>query len=183
MGDSIERVNAGARVRPLGFGARIRWTPTQCETDRPVHLRFRETGPRGGVIAAKLFVGNLSFKTTRDQLTELFEQCGELVDVFVPMDRATGKPRGFAFVEFANESDAKDAIEKFNGHELEGRALRVNEATERPQRPPRPPSFRGGGGGRFDDDGGGGGFYGGPPGRPSRPKGSRRNARGKKRSL
>ena len=151
-----------------------------------MQLRSRETGFGGGVIAAKLFVGNLSFKTTKDQLQELFEQCGEVVDVFVPTDRATGKPRGFGFVEFSTESEAKEAIEKFNGHEVEGRALRVNEATDRPQRPPRAPSFRGGGGGggRFDDDGGGGGgFYGGPPSRPSRPKGSRRNSRGKKRSL
>jgi len=101
---------------------------------------------------------------------------GDVVEVFLPTDRATGRPRGFAFVEFADESAAYEAIEKLNGHELNGRSLRVTEAQERrPSGPPRMPQ-------QFDDRGDfddrGGGF-----GKRSKPKGSRRNMRGRKRSL
>ena len=85
----------------------------------------------------------------------------------------TGRPRGFAFVEYSNEAGAAAAIEKFDGYELAGRQLRVHEAQERPRRPP--PT-----GGPRPDWGGGGQGGGRPPGRP---KGSRRNLRGKKRSL
>lgn len=148
------------------------------ETPRATRISLLDILRREDTIGAKLFVGNLNFQTSKEQLEELFGEVGELSDVFVPLDRTTGKPRGFAFVEYVNAADANEAIEKFNGHELGGRALRVNEAAERPPRPPRAPNFRGGGGG----DSGGGGFYG-PTDRPSRPKGSRRNARGKKRSL
>lgn len=96
-----------------------------------------------------------------------------MAKVTVPTDRMSGRPRGFAFVEFVSTDDAVKAIEKFDGHELGGRRLRVNEATERP----------GGGGG-------GSGFGGRsfsspyrPSPRPPRPKGSRRNARARKRSI
>jgi RNA recognition motif-containing protein len=92
-----------------------------------------------------------------------------VVSVTVPTDRDTGRPRGFAFVELSTPEQAAAAIEKLNGHELGGRALRVNEATERA---PGGPSFRPGGGG----PGGPGGF------RP-RPKGSRRNVRARKRGF
>jgi RNA recognition motif-containing protein len=95
---------------------------------------------------------------------------GEVVEVFVPTDRNTGRPRGFAFVEFADESSIAKAIEAFDGKEIGGRPVRVNEAQERARRPP--PSFQGGP--PFEHGGGG-------P-RP-KPKGSRRNLRGKKRSL
>lgn len=97
---------------------------------------------------------------------------GEVVDVYLPADRATGRPRGFAFVEFASEDEAEKAIEEFDGKEMEGRPLRVNIAAERA---PRVPHFNNGGGGGFNAPRGGG--------RPSRPKGSRRGLRGKKRSL
>jgi RNA recognition motif-containing protein len=100
---------------------------------------------------------------------------GEIESVAVPTDRMSGRPRGFAFVEFKSDEHAAEAIRRFEGFELGGRRLRVNEATgERP------------GGGGF----GGGAFgarpFGRPdrPGpRPSRPKGSRRNARARKRSI
>ncbi|MDH3746479.1 MAG: RNA-binding protein, partial [Acidobacteriota bacterium] len=128
------------------------------------------------VISAKIFVGNLNFETTRDELTELLTPVGEIRDVYMPTDRDTGRPRGFAFVEFSTQEEAAQAIEKLNDFELGGRRLRVNEAEERrPQR--RPPQSSGGGGGNdFGPD-----RHGGGP--PSKPKGSRKGMRGKKRSL
>jgi cold-inducible RNA-binding protein len=108
--------------------------------------------------------------------------------VFLPTDRMTGKPRGFAFVEFAADAQAAEAIKKFNQHELNGRKLNVNAAEARPSRP-----GGGGGGGGFSRGGGGGGGGGGrgsydpgpPPGanRPTKSRGSRRGLRGKVRSL
>jgi cold-inducible RNA-binding protein len=118
---------------------------------------------------SKVFVGNLSFDTTREELEALFAEVGEIAEIVVPTDRDSGRPRGFAFVTFASSDHATQAIEKLNGAELGGRNLRVNEATERTER-----SFGGGGGG-FSRP------YGGRP--PSRPKGSRRNIRGRKRSI
>jgi RNA recognition motif-containing protein len=116
---------------------------------------------------SKLFVGNLSFDTTREELEALFAPLGEISDVFVPLDRASGRPRGFAFVTYASGEAAAQAIQKLDGVELGGRNLRVNEAA--PERSgPRP--------------GGAGGGYG-RPGGFSKPKGSRRNIRGRKRSI
>lgn len=122
-------------------------------------------------MASKVFVGNLDFGTSREEIEALFAQAGQVRDVFLPTDRATGRPRGFAFVEFDTEEEAGRAIESFNGHELGGRALRVNAAEDRPRR-----NFGGGGGGERPF---------GESNRPSggRPKGSRRNVRSKKRSL
>jgi RNA recognition motif-containing protein len=118
---------------------------------------------------AKIFVGNLNFDTTAEEVESLFAQAGEVVGVSVPTDRATGRPRGFAFVEYTNPDDAAAAIERFRGYELGGRKLRVDEAGERPP---------GGGGGGGRPPGGG---PGGP--RPGRPKGSRRNVRAQKRGF
>src|SRR5262245_24442634 len=105
----------------------------------------------------KLFVGNLSFSTEEPTLEALFAQAGPVTSVRVMRDQATGRARGFAFVEMETEDAARSAIEKFNNTELDGRRLAVNEA-----RPPaggggRGGGFGGGGGGR----GGGGGFGGG----------------------
>jgi len=129
----------------------------------------------------KVFVGNMSFETTREELQELFAQAGEITEVVVPTDRMSGRPRGFAFVTFASDEAAAAAIQKLDGQLLGGRNLRVNEASaERPQR-----SFGGGGGGfsrPFGGGGGGGGRPGGPGG-GARPKGSRRNVRARKRSI
>ena len=129
-------------------------------------------------IAAKVFVGNLSYYTTESQLADLLAEAGQVIDVYLPADRNTGRPRGFAFVEFSNEEEAEKCIEKFHEHELEGRKLNINMAEDKPQRAPRPfrpgPGPGGGGGQRFGGRGGG---------KPSRPKGSRRGKRGKKRSL
>lgn len=119
----------------------------------------------------------MNFQTTRNEIEELFSEVGQVVDVFMLTDRATGRPRGMAFVELASSSEAEAAIEKFNGYEFGGRELRVNEATERPG------GSGGFGGGRSFGGGGGGGGGHRPKGGTSRPKGSRRGLRAKKRSL
>ena len=98
-------------------------------------------------MGSRLYVGNLSWDTTEDALRAAFEQGGRSVkEVHMVTDRDTGKPRGFAFVEMANEQDAQSAISEMDGASLDGRNIKVNEAQERPAR-------GGGGGGR----GGGGG--------------------------
>ena len=110
----------------------------------------------------KLFVGNLSFSTEESTLQDLFAQAGPVESVRVMRDQATGRSRGFGFVEMGSEEAAQAAIDQFNETELDGRRLAVNEA--------RPPAsgggrgFGGGGGGNFGGrggSGGGGGNYGG----------------------
>jgi len=107
-------------------------------------------------MGTKLYVGNLSFNTTENELQELFSQAGAVQEVTLMQDKFTGKSRGFAFVTMGSDQDAQNAIAKINGQTVEGRTLTVNEA--RP-REPRPPGGGGGGGGR--GYGGGGGGYGG----------------------
>ncbi|HKP94179.1 MAG TPA: RNA-binding protein [Fibrobacteria bacterium] len=94
----------------------------------------------------RLYVGNLSFNTTQETLQAEFSAIGEVKDVGMPMDRETGRPRGFAFVTMGSDQAAAAAIAQLNGKSLDGRAIKVNEAEERPQR-------SGGGGGGY---GGGG---------------------------
>jgi RNA recognition motif-containing protein len=77
---------------------------------------------------SKLYVGNLSFKTTESDLRSAFEQFGTVTDIHVASDRETGRPRGFAFVTFATDTESKAAAEKLNGTDLDGRQLTVNEA-------------------------------------------------------
>jgi RNA recognition motif-containing protein len=125
-----------------------------------------------------VFVGNLSFRTTKEELTEIAAAAGTAIDVYMPSDRATGKPRGFAFIEFASQAEAEAAVNQLNGREVGGRTLKANLAEDRPPRGPAGPRS-----------------FGGPPeaiagptfhaveGRFSRPKGSRRGTRGRKRSL
>jgi len=93
-----------------------------------------------------IFVGNLSFKTTDDQLRALFEAHGEVSSARVITDRETGRSRGFGFVEMNNEEEARRAIEAVNGKDLDGRTLNVNEA-----RPREGGGGRGGRGGRRDE--------------------------------
>ena len=100
----------------------------------------------------KLYVGNLSFSTSEQRLRELFEEFGEVASASLVMDRDTGRPRGFGFVEFNNDDDAKNAINGMNGKNIDGRDLTVNEAK---------PREGGGGGGRGFGGGGGGGGRGG----------------------
>jgi RNA recognition motif-containing protein len=102
-------------------------------------------------------VGNLSFDVTREELIEAFSAAGRVVDAKVPTDRETGRPRGFAFVEFESDEAAQRCIEQLNGRDLKGRPLRVNEAENRPPRPPGAPGFsRPAPGGGFSRPGGGG---------------------------
>ena len=109
-------------------------------------------------MATKLYVGNLSFRTSEDDLRRLFEGQGSVTSCSLIMDKFTGKSRGFAFVEMASPADAQKAISALNGQDLDGRALTVNEARPREDRP-RDDRPRGGdrGGRGF----GGGGFGGG----------------------
>src|SRR6185369_4768165 len=100
----------------------------------------------------RLYVGNLSYQTTETDLTNLFQQVGEVESANIITDRDTGRSKGFGFVEMGNE-DAEKAIAQFNGTELNGRALTVNEA--------RPREERSGGGGRGGYGGGRGGGGGG----------------------
>jgi RNA recognition motif-containing protein len=83
----------------------------------------------------KLYVGNLSFETTENDLQDLFEQHGQVGEVNLMMDRMTGKSRGFAFITMSDDAQAKAAMETLNGKELNGRALAVNEARPREERP------------------------------------------------
>ena len=83
----------------------------------------------------KLYVGNLSFESTENDLQDLFEKHGAVNEVRLMMDRMTGKSRGFAFVTMNDDTQAKAAISALNGHELNGRALNVNEARPREERP------------------------------------------------
>jgi cold-inducible RNA-binding protein len=102
-------------------------------------------------MAKKLFVGNLSFQTSEQDLSDLFAQVGKVDSVSIITDRMTGRSKGFGFVEMDNDA-AENAITKFNGMELDGRKLTVNEA-----RPLVKKEFGGGGGGRDSGGRGGGG--------------------------
>jgi RNA recognition motif-containing protein len=96
----------------------------------------------------KLYIGNLAFDVTAKEVEELFAQAGVCESAAVITDRATGQSRGFGFVEMGSNADAQAAIQQFDGHELKGRALKVNEARDR----------EGGGGGGGRGGGGGGGW-------------------------
>ena len=100
-----------------------RWKSTRSEQDNP--------------LSSKLYVGNLSFDSTEDDLRELFGRHGTVDSVAVITDRETGRPRGFAFVEMSESSAAQDAIRALDGNDFAGRNIKVNEAQDR----------RGGGGG------------------------------------
>ena len=104
-------------------------------------------------MATKLYVGNLSFDTTENDLRRLFEAFGTVTSCNLIMDKMTDKSRGFAFVELSSPAEAAKAIAEMNGKEVGGRALTVNEAKPREDRPRGGGGFGGGGGGGY---GGGG---------------------------
>ena len=95
-------------------------------------------------MSTRLFVGNLSFNTTQNQLQDLFAVHGTVVEVDVIMDKFSGRPRGFGFVTMETKEAATAAIQALNGKEIDGRALTVNEARPREERP-RPSGGYGGG--------------------------------------
>jgi RNA recognition motif-containing protein len=103
--------------------------------------------PQEVAMATKLYIGNLSFDTTQTDLEELFAQVGTVESANIITDRFSGQSRGFGFVEMASNKEAQAAIQRFDGHDLKGRTLKVNEARPREER-------SGGGGSR----GGGGGY-------------------------
>ena len=86
-------------------------------------------------MATKLYVGNLSFNTTEGQILDLFKQSGNVVNCALVKDNVTGNSRGFAFVEMGSEAEAAKAMADCNGKELDGQALKVNEAKPRKERP------------------------------------------------
>jgi cold-inducible RNA-binding protein len=113
-------------------------------------------------MSTKLYVGNLAFQTTSQELQQLFGQAGTVHSASVVEDRDTGRSRGFAFVEMSTEEEANSAIQQFHGKQVGGRALTVNEA--------KPRENRGGGGGRGFSNNRGGGFGGNNGGRRSEPR-------------
>lgn len=118
---------------------------------------------------SKLYVGNLPFASTAQDLEALFGQVGTVSVVEIIFDKFTGRSRGFAFVTMGSGEEAQKAVDKFHGHELDGRALAVNIARPREERAPRSGGFGGGGGGGGGERrggygggrGGGGGYRGG----------------------
>jgi RNA recognition motif-containing protein len=111
-------------------------------------------------MSMKLYVGNLAFQTSSEDLQQLFAQAGTVESASVVEDRETGRSRGFGFVEMSSKEEGEKAIEEFNGKEVNGRNLNVNEAKPREDR-----GGGGGGGGRGGYGGGGGGRGGGGGGR------------------
>jgi RNA recognition motif-containing protein len=103
-------------------------------------------------MGTRLYVGNLSFNTTEGDLQRHFEQAGTVVDCTLIVDKFTSRSKGFGFVEMGSQEDADNAINMFNGQDMDGRPLTVNEARPREDR-----GGGGGGGGRRDYGGGGGG--------------------------
>lgn len=116
-------------------------------------------------MGTKLYVGNLNYNTNEESLRQLFGSNGrEVASVSIIMDRETGRSRGFAFVEMTTSEFAQQALQELEGADLDGRALRINEARERDARGPRPGGYAGGGGGGGGYAGGGGGAGGAPGG-------------------
>ncbi len=103
-----------------------------------------------------IYVGNLPFATTQEELEELFTPFGEIQSARIIMDRETGRSRGFAFVQMANDADADQAISSLNDQDFNGKNLRVNEARPREDRPRSGGGSRGGFGGSRGGMGGGG---------------------------
>ncbi len=118
-------------ARPAAFLASLIGNGAEHDVDRDLE----------NLVATKLYVGNLPFQTTEDELREMFGRVGQVASVKIIIDRDSGRSKGFGFVEMASDDEAHQAVEQLNGASLNGRRLTVNEA--RPMQP-------GGGGGRGD---------------------------------
>jgi cold-inducible RNA-binding protein len=103
----------------------------------PVAAFCEPTGLNSKENKMNIYVGNLSYEATDDELRELFEEFGEVSSASVIQDRESGRSRGFGFVEMPNDAEAQAAIDGLNGRDVQGRSLRVNEARPREERPPR----------------------------------------------
>lgn len=108
-------------------------------------------------MAKKLYVGNLSYEVTEDELSQLFSQCGQVIGARIIKDKATGRSKGFGFVEMPNDDEATQAVVRMKGHDLKGRPIMVDLARE-----PEPGAHRSGGRGFGGGGGGGGGGRRGP---------------------
>jgi RNA recognition motif-containing protein len=144
----------------------------------PVYCQTEAWPAREDVVSVRLFIGNLPYSATEADLRALFSEVAEPQQVVLPTDRETGRPRGFAFVDFAERDHAEQVINRYNGQPYNGRPLAVSEARAREDRPagPRPGGYGGGGyGGGAPRPAGGfggppsGGFGGPRPGGPPRP--------------
>lgn len=127
------------------------WAATRNSNDSGTLLAIGPTAGNGTDMATKLYVGNLSFEATEDELRNAFAAIGQVVSCDLIMDRFTNKPRGFAFVQMSTQDEANKAVAELNGKDFMGRALRVNEARPQSDRPRD--DFGGGGGGRGGDRG------------------------------
>jgi hypothetical protein len=144
----------GPQAWNLALYATIVGTCPCCDADRlplVAHPDEKFFEPEWRDMETKLYVGNLSYSTTEEDLRTLFAQAGTVTTVTMIKDRDTGRSKGFAFVEMGTQVEAQQAISRFNGQQLQDRALTVNLARPREERP------RGGGGGFGDRDRGGGG--------------------------
>jgi RNA recognition motif-containing protein len=135
----FQNLSSGAR---LAFPGSFTWFASKCN----VPSSFEDD-----LMPTKIYVGNLPWRATDAQLTQLFGTHGEVTDARIVTDRESGRSRGFGFVTMTSADEAQNAIRALNGHSLEGRSLVVNEAREQ----------QGGGGGFRRGGGGGGGGYGG----------------------
>ena len=124
----------------------------------------------------KLFVGNLPFSATEIEIRDAFTRFGNVTDFYLPLDRDSGRPRGFAFVTFDNRESGEAAIKELDGSDFSGRQLRISEAEER--RPRSGGGGGGGGGGGYGGGGGGGGGGYGGGGGGGRDRGNDRGRRG-----
>lgn len=106
-------------------------------------------------MAKKLYVGGLSYNTSEDTLKSTFQEAGNVESAAIIIDKMTGRSKGFGFVEMSSDEEAEKAIEMFNGKELDGRSLTVNEARPMEERPRTGGFNRTGGAGRRDDNRGG----------------------------
>jgi RNA recognition motif-containing protein len=113
------------------------------------------------IMSNKLFVGNLSYNTTENELQDAFAAYGTVLEANLMVDRVSGRPRGFGFVTFSTPDEAQKAVEAMNGAQVGGRPLTVNIARPREERPPGGGGGYGGGGGGRGGRGGGGGYGGG----------------------